>query len=183
MINYIEEKTFEKVDFSIHKPEKGSYEYCRFINCNLANVNLSGIFFCETEFVGCNFSSATIETTGFRNVVFKDCKMLGLRFDLADSFLFEIKPENCVLNHSSFYRTKLKKTVFKKCSLLEVDFTEADLSSAGFEDCELTNALFDHTNLEKTDFRTAYNYSINPAINSIKKTIQNLKLHIKPNEE
>ena len=169
MKNYIEEKTFEKTDFSIQKPEKGSYESCRFLNCNFANVILAGIYFCESEFIGCNFSSANLETTGFRDVVFKDCKMLGLRFDLADTFLFEIKPENCVLNHSSFYKTRLKKTIFKKCLLLEVDFTEADLSGSVFDDCELTNALFDRTNLVKADFRTAYNYSIDPGINSVKK--------------
>ena len=50
----------------------------------------------------------------------------------------------------------------------EVDFTEADMSKGLFEDCNLKQAIFDNTNLEKSDFRSSYNFDINPAINLIK---------------
>ena len=63
----------------------------------------------------------------------------------------------------------LKKTHFKNSSLHEVDFTRSDLSSALFDNCDLAKAIFDHTILEKADFRTSYNYSIDPEINRIKK--------------
>ena len=67
------------------------------------------------------------------------------------------------------YQVKLKKTVFKDCTLTEADFSEADLSAAIFDHCDLARATFDHTNLEKADFRTAVNYSIDPEKNKIKK--------------
>ena len=51
----------------------------------------------------------------------------------------------------------------------EVDFTDADLSGASLDKTDLQLALFENTNLEKADLRTAYNYSINPEINKIKK--------------
>lgn len=51
----------------------------------------------------------------------------------------------------------------------EVDFTEADLSISTFDHCDLSNAKFEKTNLEKADFTTAYNYTIDPEINRIKK--------------
>jgi uncharacterized protein YjbI with pentapeptide repeats len=51
----------------------------------------------------------------------------------------------------------------------EVDFTEANFSEAKFDDCDLAGALFDRTNLEKADFRNAYNYRISPTINRLKK--------------
>ena len=35
--------------------------------------------------------------------------------------------------------------------------------------CHDTRATFSHTILEKADFRTSFNYSINPEINRIKK--------------
>jgi uncharacterized protein YjbI with pentapeptide repeats len=38
-----------------------------------------------------------------------------------------------------------------------------------FDNCDLTGAVFDHTNIEKADFRTSYNYTIDPEINRIKK--------------
>jgi fluoroquinolone resistance protein len=38
-----------------------------------------------------------------------------------------------------------------------------------FDNCDLSKASFDNTILEKADFRTAFNYSINPESNKIKK--------------
>jgi uncharacterized protein YjbI with pentapeptide repeats len=77
--------------------------------------------------------------------------------------------ESCVLNLSSFYQIKGKKTKFAGCTLHEVDFTEADFSEASFDDCDLAGALFDQTNLSKSDFRSAFNYVIHPSINQIKR--------------
>lgn len=53
--------------------------------------------------------------------------------------------------------------------LQEVDFSEADLTAAIFENCDLQGATFDKTILERADFRTARNYSIDPEANSIRK--------------
>ena len=50
-----------------------------------------------------------------------------------------------------------------------MDLTACDLSQAIFENCDLAGTLFENTILEKTDFRTAYNYSIDPELNKIKK--------------
>jgi uncharacterized protein YjbI with pentapeptide repeats len=38
-----------------------------------------------------------------------------------------------------------------------------------FDNCDFRGAIFDHTNIEKADLRTSYNYSIDPEINRIKK--------------
>lgn len=64
---------------------------------------------------------------------------------------------------------KIKKTVFKDSQLQETDFAEADLTSAVFDNCNLMHSVFDHTTLEKVDFRTSYNYAIDPETNRIKK--------------
>lgn len=50
-----------------------------------------------------------------------------------------------------------------------MDFTECDLSNAVFGNCDLSGAVFDNTNLEKADLRTSVNYSIDPALNRLKK--------------
>jgi uncharacterized protein YjbI with pentapeptide repeats len=77
--------------------------------------------------------------------------------------------ENCVLKLAVFYKLKLKKTRFKNCNLQETEFTEADLTSASFDNCDLQRAIFQKTNLEKVDFRTSFNYSIDPEQNRITK--------------
>jgi uncharacterized protein YjbI with pentapeptide repeats len=104
-----------------------------------------------------------------QDISFKDCKLLGLRFDDCSDFLFAVQFNNCSLNLSSFYKRKLKNTKFRNSILREVDFAEADLSGALFDNCDLTGALFENTNLEKADLRTAYHYAIDPELNKMEK--------------
>jgi uncharacterized protein YjbI with pentapeptide repeats len=53
--------------------------------------------------------------------------------------------------------------------LHEIDFTETNLSVAVFDHCDLSGSIFDGTKLEKADLRSAYNYSIDPERNRLKK--------------
>lgn len=165
---YSQDETFDRIDFSQNPLIKGEYENCIFNSCNFADSNLNGFKFIECEFNGCNLSMAKLEKTTFQDIKFKDCKMLGLHFDSCNDFGLSFSVKNCQLNHSSFYKTKIKKTYFKDCQLLDVDFTECNLSSSLFENCILTGATFDYSNLEKVDFRTAANYSIDPENNKIR---------------
>lgn len=167
--NYIEDKQFEKTDFSGQSPAKGDYDNCTFSNCNFAESNLAEISFTECTFTDCNLSNAKFSKTGLRDVKFNNSKLLGLHFDNCDPFLFEVSFEKCILNLSSFYQVKMKKTNFTDCILQEVDFTGADLSQSVFTRCDLAHAIFGGTLLEKADLSTAFNYSIDPASNTIKK--------------
>lgn len=145
------------------------YQRCTFRRCDLSNANLSGKIFTECEFIGCNLTLANISGASFSSVTFTDCKLAGLRFDQCNSFLFTIRCEGCILDRSSFYTVKAKKTEFIKCSMKETDLSECDLSGSLFDLCDLERAVFDRTNLEKADLRTAYHYSIDPAVNRIAK--------------
>ena len=140
-----------------------------FINCNFSNTDLYKIVFSECEFNGCNLSMVKLEKTALKDIRFKDCKLLGVHFGKCDDFLFAVNFENCTMNLASFYKRKLKKTKFLNCSLQEVDFAEADLGAAIFDNCDIAGAIFDNTILEKADFRTSYNYAIDPELNKIKK--------------
>lgn len=163
--SYIQDQTFDRIDALT----KGDYENCVFSNCNFAEYDLSECTFTDCRFIACNLSLAKLSKTTFRNVNFRDSKMLGLRFDTCNPFGLSVSFEGCQLNHASFYKTKIKDTVFKHCQLQEADFAEADLSNSLFDNCQLLQAIFDHTTLEKADFRTSYNYSIDPETNRIKK--------------
>jgi uncharacterized protein YjbI with pentapeptide repeats len=110
-----------------------------------------------------------MKSTALRDVTFLNCKLLGVRFDECNEFLFSVHFENCMLKFSSFHKLKLKQTRFQTCNLQEVDLAEADLTGSVFETCDLQRTLFDHTNLEKVDFRSSFNYSIDPEKNRIKK--------------
>ncbi len=167
--NCTEDEIFENIDFTKNGLPAGEYEGCSFIVCNFADVNLSGIIFTDCSFTGCNLAMAKLGATAFRNTAFKDCKMLGLHFEHCKEINFTVSFDNCILNLSSFYQRKMKNTSFINCSLTEVDFTESELSGSIFDNCDMAGAVFENTLLEKADLRTAYNYTIDPSQNKIKK--------------
>jgi fluoroquinolone resistance protein len=165
----IEEKIFEKQDFTANPLPNGEYENCTFSHCDFSHSTFARSTFLGCTFVGCNLSLVNLTMTTLGNVSFRACKLLGLRFDTCNSFGFSVSFDDCNLNHSSFQATKLKKTTFKDVFLHEVDFTGCDLMGSIFDNCDLTRATFHTTVLEKVDFRTSFNYSINPENNRLKK--------------
>jgi fluoroquinolone resistance protein len=167
--NFIEEKTFDKIDFRENFLTKGEYEKCTFSNCDFSGSDFSEIRFAACEFLSCNVSLVNLTNAIFNDIFFKDSKLLGLRFSDCSKFGFSVRFENCILSHSSFFKTNLKKTTFKASQLHEVDFADCDLSGSDFDHCDLAGALFENTNIEKSDFRSSFNYSINPEINRMKK--------------
>jgi fluoroquinolone resistance protein len=165
----IEGEAFKNADYSQKPIPAGEYDSCTFKNCDFSDSDLSGITFIECIFISCNLSMVKLFNTVLTNVRFRNCKMLGLQFENCNEYGLSAEFEECNLSHSSFYRTKLKKMTLKNLVLTDTDFTEADLTSSVFEKCDLTGALFDNTVLEKTDFRTSVNYSIDPEKNKIRK--------------
>ena len=170
-----EDKDFTNINFIETGIDDTEYEQCRFINCNFEEANLSMIKFVDCVFKGCNLSLAKFGDTVFRDIQFVDCKMLGLHFEHCHEFGLTANFDNCMLNHSCFYRRKIKKTNIHNCKLIECDFTEADMSESVLQNNDFHGAIFDRTNLQKADLRGSFNYIINPAINQIKKA--NFSLH------
>lgn len=99
---YIQDKIFDRENFLT----KGEYENCSFNNCNLYDNDLSGFSFTNCTFIRCNLSLIKVNKAAFRDVKFKDCKMLGLRFDTCNQFGLSFSFDSCQLNHSSFYKAK-----------------------------------------------------------------------------
>jgi uncharacterized protein YjbI with pentapeptide repeats len=147
----------------------GEYEKCRFEHCELSQADLSGIKFIDCTWHHSNLSLAKLNHTAFQSNHFLNCKLLGLSFAQCNPFLLSLQFENCLMSMVSFYNLKLKGTLFTNCQLHEADFTAADFTQAVFNNCDLQLATFDQTTLEKADLRTAFNYSIYPDKNKIKK--------------
>lgn len=164
---YIQDKEFK----TIQKLDKGEYENCLFIQCDFANFSFKEFKFIDCRFQDCNLSLVNFNLCFLQNVEFINTKMIGSDFSNAKDFGLSIRFENCLLNQSNFYKKDLQKTLFKNCQIQEADFSETNLSEAKFIESDLQNSIFDQTNLEKTDLETAYNLSINPTINKLKKTI------------
>lgn len=163
------DKAFHQKDFTQDPLRKGEYENCTFHQCDFSGSDLSHVKFIDCVFKSCNLSLAKLNETTFQSVKFKDCKMLGLRFDTCNEFGLSFSFDQCQLNHSSFFKLKIKKSIFKNSQMEEIDFAETDLSGSVFDNCDLLQSIFENSLLEKVDFRTAYNYSFDPEKNRIKK--------------
>jgi len=163
MQEYLDETFKNKTEI-----EKAEYENCQFIDCNFEKANISNSVFIDCIFENCNLSNTVSQNASLKTVDFKNCKMLGFVFSDCNEFLMSVSFTDCQLNYASFYKLSIKNTKFENCNLQEVDFTETDLTSSKFNNCELNRAVFQNTNLQKADFRSSYNYSINPNENRIK---------------
>jgi len=168
-MEFIEDKHIRDKKYSENELIIAEYGGCSFTNCNFSNANLSEIVFTECIFEDCDLSLANLTNTTFGDVEFKNCKLLGIRFDTCNKMSLSFNFSNCNLNFASFFKLKLKKMLFDNCSLEEVEFVEADMSGTLFNKCDFTRAVFENTILEGCDFRTSFNFSINPEINRINK--------------
>ena len=164
-----EDQTFTKITAADIAGRKRTFENCEFINSDLSYAHLSGIVFINCRFEGCNLSLIHLSDTGLQDIQFKDCKLSGADFSKSRDFLFEVNFTNCILDNAIFYKKKNKGAKFTDCSMVETDFTEADLSDFQFNNCTLNRAFFNRTILKNADFRTAYNFIIDPDINTLKK--------------
>ncbi len=166
---FIEGKKFQRVNFSRDILVKGDYDHCTFDNCIFLNSNMSEVNFIDCEFHHCDFSVTKVSRASFRDVTFNGCKVSGVHFEECNTFGFSADFESCQLRLSSFYKLSLKNTQFKECDLQEVDFSESNLTGVVFDRCNLSGTIFKNTVMEKADFRTSYNYSIDPEINRVRK--------------
>ena len=144
------------------------YDSELFADCNFSKADLSGVTFIDCVFQSCDLSLVKVNNTAFNNAKFINCKLLGIDFAICKDFLLSFYFENCTLDFASFFKKKIKKTIFNNCSLKEVDFNETDLTDAKFIKCDLSLAVFQRAILEKVDFRTAFNFGIDLELNKVK---------------
>ncbi|HEX8574958.1 MAG TPA: pentapeptide repeat-containing protein [Flavobacterium sp.] len=162
-------KTFNKTVFSNATINNREFDSCIFKNCDFSNSDFSKSTFLDCEFIDCNLGMVKLSGTSLKNVRFQTCKLLGILFHECDDFLFEVHFQNCILDYASFSNKKMTKTKFDSCSIKEVNFSNSNLTNAVFHNCDLDRAVFNETQLAGVDFRSAYNFKIDPEFNPMKK--------------
>ncbi len=160
---------FEQISYVEKSLAGKEFENCIFRKCDLSKSVLANNIFIDCRFEACNLSMSKLNGSSMQNIKFFDCKILGVDFSQCKDFLFEVYFDNSVLDYAVFMGKKMTKTQFIKSSLKEVNFIQADLSTSQFDQTDLSGAVFNETNLSGVDFRSAYNYSIDPQLNTIKK--------------
>jgi uncharacterized protein YjbI with pentapeptide repeats len=154
------------------------FESCTFTNCDFSQCNFIAVTFIDCHFNSCDFTSSKINHVALRTVFFNKCKMTEVNFAMCDKLIFEVHFKECVLDFSKFYTLKMKGTTFTNSSLVAVDFMSTNLTAVLFSNCDLYRSEFEKAIADKADFRTSYNYSIDPTKTKLKKaqfSIEGLK--------
>ncbi len=169
MQDYFLDIQYNNITYGDEELNLKEFECCTFNHCDFSQCNFIGVAFINCIFNYCNFNNSRINHVALRTVSFNYCKMKEVNFAMCDKLIFEIAFKNCQLDFSKFYALKMKGTSFIDCSLIAVDFMATDLSESVFDYCDLYRSEFEKAIANKTDFRTSYNYTIDPAKTKLKK--------------
>jgi uncharacterized protein YjbI with pentapeptide repeats len=150
------------------------FECCTFNNCDFSECIFLAVTFIDCTFNDCNFSGTKINYVALRTVHFNRCKMEDINFAMCDKLIFEVHFKECVLDFSKFYTLKIKGTTFVDCSMVALDFMSTDLTEVLFDNCDLYRSEFAKAIANKANFKTSYNYTIDPTKTKLKKAVFSL---------
>jgi fluoroquinolone resistance protein len=166
-----QDQKFSRVQAASARVEKVDFHNCTFTDCTLSEAQFNGCRFYECTFKKCDLSLIQVKNCAFVSTRFEDCKVIGVNWTDA---VWEGKAPrkidflNANISYSTFIHVKLPGVQINGCTAQDVDFAEADLTGADCRDTDFSESRFLHTNLTKVDFMGARNYSISPALNTIK---------------
>ncbi|MFV8370066.1 pentapeptide repeat-containing protein [Flavobacterium sp. LB2R40] len=174
MPEYFLDFEYDNIAYNEEEVNFKEFECCTFTNCNFSKCVFLAVTFIDCIFNDCTFSGAKINYVAFRTVIFNRCEIKEVNFAMCDKLIFEIAFTNCILDFSKFYTLKIKGTSFTNCSIIAVDFMNTDLTAVVFDNCDLYRSEFAKAIANKADFKTSYNYTIDPTSTKLKKAIFSL---------
>ena len=149
------------------------FDNCHFEDCNFTESIFKKCRFSECTFSRCNLSVIKVYQSQFTDVVFNECKILGVDWTRAAwprlVFSIALKFNQCILNDSSFYGLNLDQMTIEGCKAHDVDFRDGSFRNVNFTYTDFTNSLFGKTNLVGADFSEATDYDIDIFNNKIEK--------------
>ena len=174
MVNYIFNQEYEGLIYQKEAVNFKEFEQCTFRNCDFTSCIFIAVTFIDCTFYNCNFDSTKVNYVAFRTVSFYKCSFREVNFAMCDKLIFEMHFTNCILDFSKFYSLKIKNNSFTNCSMIAVDFMATDVTGVVFDNCDLYRSEFNKTIANKTNFKTSFNYTIDPTSATIKKAVFSL---------
>ena len=165
-------ESFSGLSCSGEEFSKVEFDSCVFTECDFSDAHFNHCKFIDCHFVRSNVSNAKLNWSKFNDVLFEDCKVIGLDWTRASwqALIFgaPIGFKRCILNDSSFFGLALAELLVEDCKAYDVDFRTAALNQSNFTYSDLSSSLFGKTDLKGADFTEAVNYDINIFDNDIK---------------
>ena len=145
------------------------FEKCTFRRCRFTSLSLKNCRFIDCSFENCELSLANLTGSRFANVIFSDCKAIGMNWG-ASAGLQSPKFIRCKLNDASFSHMDLRYICFEECEVEGADFSNSRLDKAQFSQCRLAGASFQKSILVDADFSSSQGYFFDPRQNTLKNT-------------
>jgi len=165
-------ETFKNLTLAAVAVEEKEFTGCRFVLCTCQETIFRRCRFVDCKFRICDLRMLDLTDSSFRDVRFEESQVIAVDWTRAAwgkaGLLNKIAFTRSTLNYSTFVGLTLPDLALIDCVARDVDFSEADLSGAKFAKTDLERSRFWNTNLTGTDFTGAFNYTIDPANNTIK---------------
>lgn len=163
-----EGEIFSSQDFSETSLAEFSFFDCRFEHCVFINSLWNKTKFNASQFKNCNISFVKAEGCFLQDVLFDQCKIVGVEFFKCDKTFFAINIKESVVSTCNFSDLTMKRASFHKSQIKDCFFINTQLVEADFTNTDLQGTVFHKSNLNKSDFSGAINYSINLQSNTVK---------------
>jgi len=164
-------KDISQIKFQGQEIGTTDFEECVFNDCDFSEAMFDKCKFIDCQFFKCNLSIVKLNGSRFNNVVFKDCKAIGIDWTKAAwpsiALSSPITFLKCNISDSTFFGLSIRELVIEECKAHDVDFREGDFCKANFTFTDFTNSLFSVSNLTGADFTEAANYRIDINNNKI----------------
>jgi uncharacterized protein YjbI with pentapeptide repeats len=147
----VEESLFMGVSYAGEDLKSLDVLRCRFVKCDFSGCSMELAGFRDTVFEACDFSNCDFSKASFQKTLFQGCKLMGA--DFIEGSLRHVRFADASCGYVNFADTRVQDTAFEKSRLQNAAFSRCKLT-ASFEECELTESLFQQTPLKDIDFRT-----------------------------
>jgi len=167
--NEFENVTFKDLQLSEADLASKTFDDCVFMDCEFIDCSFRSVIINNCEFRNCNLSNLALTNSKMGEVLFTECKLVGLNFSSCKKLLFSIKLDRCISHMCNFSGLKMIELSFRSSEFQDCDFYEAILTGTDFSYCNLKGSLFENCDLSEADFRIATNYAIDPTQNKLKR--------------
>lgn len=127
------------IDFSEKKAEFSSVD-CRFLNCDLSNLDLSRHSFFRTHFVDCKLLGTDFSSSRFVDCSFERCKIQYANFSETEMKDCQMADSECT--RTFFHRFTQKNLKLKNVDLSGCEFLESDLRELDISTCKINETTF-----------------------------------------
>jgi len=171
--NFYRDREFKNVKYREKIIKDTEFYNCTFLLCDFIKSKMLNCEFEKCSFISCDLSLIIPNSSKFVDVSFIKSKVIGIDWSSIKALSAPSKFNfyGCKIDNSSFQGLNLQGIKFRDCSAHDVDFYETDLSKSDFTSTDLLKSRFVNTNLNSADLSKATNYSIDPSLNKLKKTI------------